>query len=429
MSRNLPKCLNNWLYPTDGTSRHLPSLQVAFGSNDEFFASDDNSKLSSRDQCCQDAETKPVSRLAEITRGMIRKKSYSVSSPKTTGDMAAQIESTPSSPRHERGKSLQVGQQVASDEPRQTIIPLGNRPQLTRWESKGDVSRAEKRRSLLGMPAWTPSSDLVPEITRDEPVATIPASEPVPTQSAELKTQSPDERSTNSFFQRLTQFQQPSPEAPKPENVQQTKSTFLRKVLSTTPVDLKPIPFKEEPRVGLFAGMLKKTPPTETKPELPKEQAKSSLQGMLGTPEAKSELPLETQIESAVIDASSTSKPLASRRSPFNEQLQPTSLDVQLELQKASDRRNILNSVPPARPSWPDRRTLQRLSAMQRTGPVRSNYVDAGVQTEIIEVETCLPPRTLDAPVYIPAPHSVSIGSMSDFFRGQYRLGDALHYV
>ncbi|ATZ48912.1 hypothetical protein BCIN_04g01230 [Botrytis cinerea B05.10] len=48
-SNKLPQLLYDWLYPESGQTRHLPSLQVSFGTNDEFFASDKNDKISSRD--------------------------------------------------------------------------------------------------------------------------------------------------------------------------------------------------------------------------------------------------------------------------------------------------------------------------------------------------------------------------------------------
>ncbi|TGO27502.1 hypothetical protein BPAE_0041g00530 [Botrytis paeoniae] len=48
-SNKLPQLLYNWLYPESGQTRHLPSLQVSFGTNNEFFASDKDDKISSRD--------------------------------------------------------------------------------------------------------------------------------------------------------------------------------------------------------------------------------------------------------------------------------------------------------------------------------------------------------------------------------------------
>ncbi|KAG9197700.1 hypothetical protein G6514_001126 [Epicoccum nigrum] len=41
----LPPALNEWLNPTDGTTRDWGSLQVVFGRGEEYFASDSNGKL------------------------------------------------------------------------------------------------------------------------------------------------------------------------------------------------------------------------------------------------------------------------------------------------------------------------------------------------------------------------------------------------
>ncbi|KAH7135736.1 hypothetical protein B0J11DRAFT_168566 [Dendryphion nanum] len=42
---DLPPALQEWLFPTDGTSRDFPTLQVVFGRGDEYFASDKLGKL------------------------------------------------------------------------------------------------------------------------------------------------------------------------------------------------------------------------------------------------------------------------------------------------------------------------------------------------------------------------------------------------
>ncbi|KAF1952498.1 hypothetical protein CC80DRAFT_175691 [Byssothecium circinans] len=42
---DLPPELSEWLWPTDGTTRDFPSLQVVFGRGDEYFASDKDGKL------------------------------------------------------------------------------------------------------------------------------------------------------------------------------------------------------------------------------------------------------------------------------------------------------------------------------------------------------------------------------------------------
>ncbi|TEY82586.1 hypothetical protein BOTCAL_0028g00070 [Botryotinia calthae] len=48
-SNKLPQLLYDWLYPESGQARYLPSLQVSFGTNNEFFAVDKDNKISCRD--------------------------------------------------------------------------------------------------------------------------------------------------------------------------------------------------------------------------------------------------------------------------------------------------------------------------------------------------------------------------------------------
>ncbi|KAF2471851.1 uncharacterized protein BDR25DRAFT_23779 [Lindgomyces ingoldianus] len=46
---DLPPALHEWLFPTDGSFRDFPSLQVVFGRGDEYFASDKNGKLENKE--------------------------------------------------------------------------------------------------------------------------------------------------------------------------------------------------------------------------------------------------------------------------------------------------------------------------------------------------------------------------------------------
>lgn len=57
------------------------------------------------------------------------------------------------------------------------------------------------------------------------------------------------------------------------------------------------------------------------------------------------------------------------------------------------------------------------------------SYVDSAVQTDTLvpEPQGSTPPTAYG--MNIPPQHFVGIGAMSDFFRGQYRLGDALGFV
>jgi hypothetical protein len=95
-------------------------------------------------------------------------------------------------------------------------------------------------------------------------------------------------------------------------------------------------------------------------------------------------------------------------------------------------RRSILIGVPPVRPSWPDRKTIllakERLK-IQETRTSASNYVDSGMQTD--PNDKCLPlyPKPEIVCPRFPSRPQIPMGSMQDFCRGQYRLGDALRYV
>jgi hypothetical protein len=127
----LPECLNGWLFPTDGQTRDLQTLQVSLGSNDEFFASDKDGKLSSRDPSCQVGEKKPVPRLAEIARDMMRKKAHTISSPTLSENALAREDSKPESPKLVRRSTFQTEQDRKLGR-----ASLVEEPLLTRLESK-----------------------------------------------------------------------------------------------------------------------------------------------------------------------------------------------------------------------------------------------------------------------------------------------------
>jgi hypothetical protein len=103
------------------------------------------------------------------------------------------------------------------------------------------------------------------------------------------------------------------------------------------------------------------------------------------------------------------------------------------------ERRRSQFGGPPIRPSWPKQKILSiakerlRIAEKEVAVVVKVRYVDAGVQTENAESELCKPLEPVSAPLlrydYLPPPAPIAIGSMMDFFRGQYSLGDALHYV
>lgn len=162
----------------DGQTRHLPTLQVSLGSNDEFFASDKDGKLSSHDPSCQPGEKKAVPRLAEITRAMIRQKAHTVSGPSLPEDLLTRVDSKPESPKLERRRTFQLGQDIPRPERKSAIAPLTEPSLLTRLDStlkripfeeptsfgkpdgKAVVSKTDhsRRKSLLvGVPQVRPS--------------------------------------------------------------------------------------------------------------------------------------------------------------------------------------------------------------------------------------------------------------------------------
>ncbi len=112
-------------------------------------------------------------------------------------------------------------------------------------------------------------------------------------------------------------------------------------------------------------------------------------------------------------------------------------IDKRPQKVKHERRSSILVSNPPVRPFWPDRRLIlqarERIeSDSQKTVdrvPVKSGYIDAGVQTEIptASPEISQPPSTITP--NLPAERSIGIGEWSDFFQEQYLLGDALGYL
>jgi hypothetical protein len=110
-------------------------LQVSLGSSDEFFASDKDGKLSSRDPSCQPGEKKAVPRLAEITRAMIRQKAHTVSGPFLQEDLLKRVDSKLESPKLERRRTFQLGQDILRPEKKSAITPLTEPSLLTRLDS------------------------------------------------------------------------------------------------------------------------------------------------------------------------------------------------------------------------------------------------------------------------------------------------------
>jgi hypothetical protein len=151
-SQKLPKCLHKWLFPPDGQTRDLPTLQVSLGSNNEFFVSDKLGKLSSRDPCCQAGEERPPPRMAQVARNVIRTKLYTVSNPTLPDD----LHSKPTLPVIQRRRTLLDGEPSPRSDSRPSIASFGERPMLLRLDSRLEGSKAERRRSVFtGSPERT----------------------------------------------------------------------------------------------------------------------------------------------------------------------------------------------------------------------------------------------------------------------------------
>lgn len=115
---NLPSRLHTWLFPLSFPPRHIPTLQVTFGSGDDYFASDRDGKTSNRDSVSlslSDAEDarKPVPRLADIARNFMRGKANTTSAstentnPSNMASVVAEVR-----PKMERRRTFIGGQSV-----------------------------------------------------------------------------------------------------------------------------------------------------------------------------------------------------------------------------------------------------------------------------------------------------------------------------
>ncbi|KAE8440629.1 hypothetical protein EG329_007013 [Mollisiaceae sp. DMI_Dod_QoI] len=348
-SHKLPESLYKWLFPPNGETRHLPTLQVSFGSNDDFFASDQDGKLSSRDASPPADKKAPPPRLSDVARGFMRRKAYTVSSPKLSDDLQDKPDEKPVSPRLERRKTFLEGQASPRADYKQTAIPLS----LSLHTRRG--SRTENIGSEQTIVPLTLSLH-----TRKESRSEMP------------------------------KIEERKPLPPAPEQF-------------PTRLDAKAELAKAEQRRSMF----------------------TTAERQISLPEIKQEIPKVEQPRSIA---------------PASEH-QLTRLDAKPDFAKAEQRRSILVGAPPVRPSWPERKTLfmnrERIlnGARDNAAAVpKSTYVDAGVQTEITDAEICEHLSKISVPIAVPViqlppRHSVAIGSMADFFRGQYSLGDALRFV
>lgn len=337
--------MHKWLFPPGGETRHLPTLQVSFGSNDDFFASDQDGKLSNRDSI-PPAEKKALTpKLAEVARGFIRRKAHTVSSPKLPDDLQAKLEERIATPKLERRKTFLEGQSSPRAESKQTTVPL-SLSLRNRRESRGENPGTEQTSVPLSLSLHSrrESRSELPKIEERKPVVSS--------------------------------------------------------------VDQLP-------------------PSLDAVAELAKAEKRRSL--FIATERQQSPPGLEQK--APVVEQDRNSVP--------GSQPQLSKSDSRPEFKRAEQHRSFLATVPPVRPSWPERKTLfmnrERILTGRDTAP-KPAYVDACVQTELIDAEICANLSSMSVPtpmpiIPLPPRHSVAIGSMADFFRGQYSLGDALRFV
>lgn len=161
------------------------------------------------------------------------------------------------------------------------------------------------------------------------------------------------------------------------------------------------------------------------------------------------QLGLESPLERTVVETPVREEPVQRQLSkvttiPFEENKALIRLDTEPETRKANHarRKSLMIPVPPVRAAWPKKQILsiarEKLQTRepQISPPAKArSYVDASVQTEILEdlSLSVLGLQAMQTPRYVephfnqlPPQHLISIGSMQDFCRGQYRLGDAL---
>ncbi|TGO09417.1 hypothetical protein BTUL_0166g00150 [Botrytis tulipae] len=90
-SNKLPQLLYDWLYLESGQTRHLPSLQVSFGTNNGFFASNKDSKISSRDPV---PSTTNHASILPLIKPIVRKKSQPILNHNEVGEDTATMPRT-----------------------------------------------------------------------------------------------------------------------------------------------------------------------------------------------------------------------------------------------------------------------------------------------------------------------------------------------
>ncbi|PVH74896.1 hypothetical protein DL98DRAFT_18034 [Cadophora sp. DSE1049] len=342
-SHKLPSALHKWLFFTDGNqasqTRDIPTLQVSFGSNDEFFASDKNGKISYRDSTPptqSQSQSQPPSgkrvppSIATVARGLgfMRRKAYTVSSPSPT-------------------------------------LPKAIEENLT-------GSRLERRKTYMD---GQPSSILTSRVENLQPLE--PIREPGDS-SQQMKSWTPKHERRRSIFA-------------------VSEGQLKRLSRRSTLIEGRPEPTVEE------------------------REAQSV-----------------DQMGQRMIENQRSISRSPTRSSPGDGVL-PLALEARQETTKQDRRRSLLVSTLPIRVSWPDTKTiLQARERVERaeiavkeipSHVAKPSYANAEMQTSA-GLSTFMQQQAM-SPVqcdFSPQQH-ISIGVMSDFFRCQYRLGDALAFV
>lgn len=114
-------------------------------------------------------------------------------------------------------------------------------------------------------------------------------------------------------------------------------------------------------------------------------------------------------------------------------------LETRTETTKQERRRSLLIRNLPVKVSWPDSKTILRARDGIQESNIRSEQKTPPIATYLsmqTEIKSGAEMRAVGQEPIVPQPqcevsfqHCVAIGAMSDFFRCQYRLGDALAFV
>ncbi|KAG9235344.1 hypothetical protein BJ875DRAFT_440402 [Amylocarpus encephaloides] len=444
----LPESLCTWLFPGSGETRHIPSLQVSFGSNDDFFASDRFGKTSSRDAAHKVDESKPVSRLAELAREMINQgrpqmETEISNKPVTEGSIdGIEISTTPRSDRRRTFAAMQsaplkiedklvkkdAGEIFANNDPTRyttttrrkahTVSSPGLPPENN--GGLGAPPKLERRRTFMG----TQSAPMKIEAK----LATIAAEEEQRNRISTDGTTNANQRRRRSVWVRGAKLASQKLESKNQgeldsdmEPLEKSGSSIkteerLAKTVAPV-VDIKDMEAKAAPGLEGSRDSIRHIPAS-----LPSKESGPILDTREAIPVAIGDRPLQSR-------ARPTERIHARRRSGFLSGV-PIKLPPRSEVSSWRETREAL--ARQATYSEPPRHHTTAICPL----PAAKGYVSTGVQTEperfipfenagktpptynYTSCESCLPPQ-----------HHVAIGSMQDFFRGEYSLGDALRYV